>query len=39
MTYVLKERSKQVWGSFEGRLGGRTSKLPQSDFIVARDWF
>src|SRR4030081_1639501 len=27
-----KRALKRLWGSFEGRLGGRTSKLPQSDF-------
>src|SRR4030081_2542621 len=27
-----KRALKRLWGNFEGRLGGRTSKLPQSDF-------
>ncbi len=25
---------KRLWGRFKGRLGGRTSKLPQSDFYL-----
>jgi hypothetical protein len=27
-----KRALKRLWGSFQGRLGGRTLKLPQSDF-------
>jgi hypothetical protein len=33
-----KSALKRVWGSFEGRLGGRTSQLPQSDFYFRARW-
>jgi hypothetical protein len=33
-----KRALKRLWGSFDGRLGGRTSNLPQSDFYFRARW-
>src|SRR5258708_2527983 len=33
-----KRALKRLWGSFEGRLGRRTSKLPQSNFYFRARW-
>src|SRR6266481_1204990 len=33
-----KSALKRLWGNFEGRPGGRTSKLPQSDFYFRARW-